>query len=241
MKKWLWLSTIFLLFFSISGCAPSQREAAKEPSAKTTAAAEIADTRPDSPDISAPSPASNIPDSPDVSDASNLTDIPEAAVTDAAADTDREEADTDDESDDAKRETEEKRQEQETEQNDGLLPALEEDGSYTSKEDVALYIHLYGHLPSNFITKKEAERLGWPGGSLEPYAPGKCIGGSRFGNYEGLLPEKDGRTYTECDIDTLGAEKRGAKRIVFSNDGLIYYTEDHYETFELLYGEETSD
>ena len=92
--------------------------------------------------------------------------------------------------------------------------------------------------PDNFITKKDAQALGWPGGSLEPYAPGKCIGGSRFGNYEGLLPEADGRTYTECDIDTLGADSRGAKRIVFSNDGLIYYTEDHYETFELLYGEE---
>lgn len=115
---------------------------------------------------------------------------------------------------------------------------LSEDGTYTTKEDVALYIHLYGHLPDNFITKKEAEKLGWEGGSLEPYAPGMCIGGSRFGNYEGLLPEKDGRSYTECDIDTLGASKRGAKRIVFSNDGLIYYTEDHYESFELLYGEE---
>ena len=102
----------------------------------------------------------------------------------------------------------------------------------------ALYIHTYGRLPDNFITKKEAQALGWPGGSLEPYAPGKCIGGSRFGNYEGLLPEKEGRTYTECDIDTLGAESRGAKRIVFSNDGLIYYTGDHYESFELLYGEE---
>lgn len=117
-------------------------------------------------------------------------------------------------------------------------PAIEEDGTYTTKEDVALYIHTYGHLPENFITKKQAQALGWEGGSLEPYAPGKCIGGSRFGNYEGILPEKDGRTYTECDIDTLGAEKRGGKRIVFSNDGLIYYTEDHYETFELLYGED---
>lgn len=115
---------------------------------------------------------------------------------------------------------------------------IDEDGSYTTKDDVALYIHTYGHLPDNFITKKDAQALGWPGGSLEPYAPGKCIGGSRFGNYEGLLPEADGRTYTECDIDTLGAGSRGAKRIVFSNDGLIYYTEDHYETFELLYGEE---
>lgn len=116
---------------------------------------------------------------------------------------------------------------------------LPEDGTYTSKEEVAEYIYLYGHLPDNFITKKEAQELGWEGGSLEPYAPGKCIGGNRFGNYEGLLPEADGRVYTECDIDTLGADKRGAKRIVFSNDGLIYYTEDHYEFFTLLYGEET--
>ena len=115
---------------------------------------------------------------------------------------------------------------------------LDEDGAYTTKEDVALYLHLYGHLPDNFITKSEAEALGWTGGSLEPYAPGKCIGGGRFGNYEGLLPEAEGRTYTECDIDTLGADRRGAKRIVFSNDGLIYYPEDHYASFELLYGEE---
>lgn len=115
---------------------------------------------------------------------------------------------------------------------------LPEDGSYTAKEDIALYIHLYGKLPSNFITKKQAEKLGWSGGSVEKYAPGKCIGGSRFGNYEGLLPKKDGRTYTECDIDTLGAKSRGAKRIVFSNDGLVYYTDDHYKSFELLYGEE---
>lgn len=111
------------------------------------------------------------------------------------------------------------------------------EGSYTSREDVALYIHLYGHLPPNFITKKEAEKLGWTGGSLEPFAPGMCIGGSYFGNYEGLLPQQEGRSYTECDIDTLGADTRGAKRIVFSNDGLIYYTEDHYQSFELLYGE----
>ena len=109
------------------------------------------------------------------------------------------------------------------------------DGIYTSKEDVALYIHTYGCLPANFMTKNEARELGWEGGSLEEYAPGMCIGGDRFGNYEGLLPED--RDYTECDIDTLGAETRGAKRLVFSDDGLIFYTEDHYESFELLYGE----
>ena len=113
---------------------------------------------------------------------------------------------------------------------------LDEDGTYTSKEDVADYLHEFGHLPDNFITKKEANKLGWSGGSLEQYAPGKCIGGDYFGNYEGLLPTKKGRKYYECDIATLGKKKRGAKRIIFSNDGLIYYTGDHYESYELLYG-----
>lgn len=117
-------------------------------------------------------------------------------------------------------------------------PAPDEDGTYTSKDDVAAYIYYYGHLPQNFITKKQARSLGWKSGSLEKYAPGKCIGGDHFGNYEGLLPKAPGRKYTECDIDTLHANSRGAKRIVFSNDGLIYYTDDHYESFTLLYGEE---
>lgn len=116
---------------------------------------------------------------------------------------------------------------------------LDEDGSYTSKEDVAAYLNQYQHLPSNFITKKEAQALGWESskGNLDEVAPGKSIGGERFGNYEGVLPKADGRQYYECDIDFTGGY-RDSKRIVYSNDGLIYYTEDHYETFELLYGEE---
>ena len=115
-----------------------------------------------------------------------------------------------------------------------------EDGLYTSKDDVALYIHSYGHLSANFITKAQARELGWGDtySSVDDAAPGKSIGGDRFGNREGLLPKKKGRTYTECDIETMGKKSRGAKRIVFSNDGLIYYTGDHYESFELLYGSE---
>ncbi len=124
-----------------------------------------------------------------------------------------------------------------TDQTSTSALGLDRNGSYTTKEDVALYLYTYGELPQNFITKKEAQNLGWTGGSLEPYAPGKCIGGSYFGNYEGLLPKKSGRSYYECDIDTLGAKSRGAKRIVYSDDGLIYYTEDHYASFELLYGD----
>ena len=115
---------------------------------------------------------------------------------------------------------------------------LDERGTYTHRDDVALYLHIYGHLPDNFISKTKARKLGWSGGSLEPYAPGKCIGGGEYQNLEGLLPEAPGRVYHECDIDTLGKKSRGAKRIVWSNDGLIYYTDDHYESFTLLYGEE---
>ena len=115
---------------------------------------------------------------------------------------------------------------------------VEESGVYTSKEEVALYIHLYGHLPDNYITKRQAEELGWDSkaGNLWEVAPGMSIGGSRFGNYEKALPEKEGRTYYECDIDYDGGY-RGAKRIIYSDDGLIFYTEDHYKTFEELYGQ----
>ena len=104
------------------------------------------------------------------------------------------------------------------------------------REDVSLYLVTYGHLPGNFVTKKEAEKAGWNGGSLEDVLPGKCIGGDRFGNREGLLPKAEGRVWTECDINTLGKKSRGPERLVFSNDGLIYYTPDHYESFTKLYG-----
>ena len=114
---------------------------------------------------------------------------------------------------------------------------LDPDGWYYSAEDVALYLITYGEPPCNFITKNEERDLGWEGGSVQKYKEGAAIGGDRFGNREGILPKADGRQYYECDIDTNGASSRGAKRIVYSNDGLIYYTEDHYESFVLLYGE----
>lgn len=116
---------------------------------------------------------------------------------------------------------------------------IDEDGTYNSVEDVSLYLHTYDHLPENYITKSEARNLGWTGGSVEQVAPGCAIGGDRFGNREGILPAAQGRSYYECDIGTIGESSRGAKRLVYSDDGLIYYTEDHYETFTLLYGEET--
>jgi guanyl-specific ribonuclease Sa len=116
-----------------------------------------------------------------------------------------------------------------------------ENGTYTSKDEVAAYIYEFGHLPSNFITKDEAEDAGWKtkGRSLDEACPGKSIGGDKCSNREGKLPKAKGRTWTECDIDYHGEKSRGAKRLVFSNDGLIYYTGDHYKTFELLYGKES--
>lgn len=120
----------------------------------------------------------------------------------------------------------------------GNTESLDENGSYDSMDDVARYIVAYGDLPDNYMTKDEARDLGWNGGSVERYAPGMCIGGDRFSNRKGLLPGASGRIWTECDIDTLGENSRGSKRVVYSNDGLIYYTDDHYESFERIYPEE---
>ena len=113
---------------------------------------------------------------------------------------------------------------------------VEQDGWYTSKEEVALYIHTYGRLPGNFISKTKARNRGWDAslGNLDEVCPGMSIGGSRYYNDDGQLPDKKGRQWTECDINYSGGF-RGAERIVFSNDGLVFYTADHYETFEQLY------
>ncbi len=111
----------------------------------------------------------------------------------------------------------------------------EEDGWYSTMEEVAVYLTLYEKLPGNFISKYDAENLGWDNrkGNLDKVAPGCSIGGNRFGNYEGLLPEAKGRKYTECDINYDGGYRNG-ERIVFSNDGLIFYTSDHYQTFTMV-------
>ncbi|MCF0145583.1 MAG: hypothetical protein HUJ73_03245 [Eubacterium sp.] len=117
-----------------------------------------------------------------------------------------------------------------------------EDGEYSSKYEVAAYIHLFGHLPSNYITKKEAQKLGWVESeeNLWVVAPGKSIGGGWFGNYEHRLPTAANRAYQECDIDFDGTY-RNYQRIVYSNDGLIYYTEDFFNSFEKLYGDEETE
>ena len=102
---------------------------------------------------------------------------------------------------------------------------------YYDVVNVVLYLDVYNELPPNYITKSEAQALGWEGGSVEKYKEGAAIGGDYFGNREGLLPAADGRKYTECDIDTHGYGSRGSRRLVFSNDGLYFYTSNHYESF----------
>ena len=111
---------------------------------------------------------------------------------------------------------------------------------YYDVENVVLYLIEYGELPPNYITKDEARDLGWDGGSVEDYKDGAAIGGDRFGNYEGQLPEKKGVKYTECDIDTDGYYSRGSRRLVYSNDGHFYYTGDHYETFKEVFVDENN-
>ena len=111
---------------------------------------------------------------------------------------------------------------------------IEKDQAYSSKSEVALYIHTFDELPPNYLTKDEAYALGWDAekGNLWDISDKMSIGGDRFYNREGLLPEN--KRYFECDIDYQGGY-RGAKRIVYSDDGWIYYTADHYDSFELLY------
>lgn len=121
-----------------------------------------------------------------------------------------------------------------SEANKKSIPVFE-DQPYSDKARVTVYINKFGHLPKNYITKNEAKKLGWQSkGTLDKVAPGKSIGGDRFGNYEGKLPKANGRKWTECDIDYKKGNRNG-KRIVFSNDGMVYYTDDHYKTFTRLH------
>ncbi|MBO4687920.1 MAG: ribonuclease [Clostridiales bacterium] len=212
-KLWIWIVTLILAFGLLAGCSKKE----KETSAATTTSETTTETT--------------------TAKEESSKETAESATEEVTEETKETTTEATTSSETTKKETTTTEAPTET----TAAPteaAIDEDGEYTSKDDVALYIYTYGHLPSNFVTKKEARERGWEGGSLEDYFPGCSIGGDVFGNREGLLPSKKGRTYYECDIDTKGKSSRGAKRIVFSDDGLIYYTEDHYETFTLLYGEE---
>ena len=116
-------------------------------------------------------------------------------------------------------------------------PTPEPDGPIIDPRSIADY--LFSHdmqLPENFITKKEARALGWDNSRnyVGDVAPGKSIGGDTFGNYEGRLPTGKGITYREADCYYNG-KKRNAYRVVYSSEGRVWYTEDHYNTFTELF------
>ncbi len=112
------------------------------------------------------------------------------------------------------------------------VAAMAKEEPIIQPEDIAAYLFQHGELPNNFITKKEAQALGWDSSKnyLSDVAPGKSIGGDHYGNYEKRLPTKQGRTWKECDCNYVEG-KRNAYRICFSNDGLVFYSDDHYQSF----------
>ncbi len=178
---------------------------------------------PDTPPVTLPvaPDTSGIPDTPDTPDTSGDTD----AAPDGGQDAEGDAAVPDDSPSNG----------QDSPAEDGLP---EEGGYYYDLENVVLYLETYDALPPNFITKAEAKSLGWSGGSVQNYLEGAAIGGDTFGNREGLLPKEQGRRYTECDLNTDGKSSRGAERLVFSNDGLYFHTEDHYESFTQVWVED---
>lgn len=95
-----------------------------------------------------------------------------------------------------------------------------------------VYLKYTGVLPSEYITKNEEKRKGWKQkqGNLADVLPGKVIGGDVFYNDKKKLPEENGRTWYEADFDYYGGY-RNDSRILYSSDGLIFVTYDHYETF----------
>lgn len=209
MKKILSLLLVLAVLLGLAGCMPSQLpEATTEPT-QTTAAV------PETTEATEPSTEATIPETePEPTQAPTRKPEPKPTKPTEPVDTRPRPTET---QEPIIEETEPETQ-----------PAPQK--SYTGKEEVAAYLAKHGRLPDNFITKSQAKSYGWKSGRrLEDYAPGMCIGGDRFYNKEGLLPSSG--TYYECDIDTLGQKNRGAKRIVFSSDGRIYYTSDHYASF----------
>ena len=103
----------------------------------------------------------------------------------------------------------------------------------TSEGRVVPYVKEHGTLPDYYITKSEARKMGWVAskGNLCDVLPGRAIGGDNFTNREKQLPVKTGRKYYEADLN-YNCGNRNADRLVFSNDGLLFVTKDHYKTFQ---------
>ena len=119
-----------------------------------------------------------------------------------------------------------------------IYEAVEESGLYTTKDSVAAYLCKFDKLPGNYVGKDEGisiyeSKTGktfskW---NFNPWTTlGVMIGGDVFDNREGLLPSG---CYHEADVD-YSAKNRGTKRLIYQSDCVIYYTADHYETFNKL-------
>lgn len=119
-----------------------------------------------------------------------------------------------------------------------IYEAVEESGLYTTRDSVAAYLCKFDKLPSNYVDKNEGISLyetktgntfsKW---NFNPWTTlGVMIGGDVFENREGLLPSG---SYHEADVD-YSAKNRGTKRLIYQSDCVIYYTADHYETFNRL-------
>ena len=119
-----------------------------------------------------------------------------------------------------------------------IYEAVEESGLYTTKDSVAAYLCKFDKLPGNYVGKNEGKSLyeSKTGNTFEKWnfnpwtTLGVMIGGDVFDNREGLLPSG---SYHEADVD-YSAKNRGIKRLVYQSDCVIYYTADHYETFNKL-------
>ena len=97
---------------------------------------------------------------------------------------------------------------------------------------VDLFVATYGKLPDNYLGKKNAQKMGWDPkqGNLAEILPGMLIGGDRYKNRDGRLPDAPGRVWYEADFDYTGGYRNDC-RLLYSNDGLIFVTYDHYLTF----------
>ena len=124
-----------------------------------------------------------------------------------------------------------------------VVPALKTEpevtvtpGPLEAAQELADYIFEYGELPENYVTKKQAKEMGWPARYryVGDIAPGLTIGGDYFGNYERKLPVVKGRKYYEADCFYQG-RSRNEYRIIYSNDGHVWFTGDHYNTFVELF------
>lgn len=119
-----------------------------------------------------------------------------------------------------------------------IYDAVEESGLYTTRDSVAAYLCKFDKLPSNYVDKNEGKSLyeSKTGNTFEKWnfnpwtTLGVMIGGDVFDNREVLLPNG---SYREADVD-YSAKNRGTKRLIYQSDCVIYYTADHYETFNKL-------